>query len=237
MFADVTCATLSNKNINTLISSFNKEIENISNWFKSNKLSLNLTKTNYVIFRTRNRGVPTTIPNIQIDGSTILRLQTVKFLGIMINEFLNWSIHITDICKCLAKNIGLLSKLKYLLPKNVLFMIYNSIVLPYLNYCNHIWGNTYKSQLSKLYILQKKAARIITKSHVRSPSAPLFKELQILSIYDLITLNTLIFMYSINANSLSDKYSFVLNSNIHNYNTVESRYKEVGYNKNPLITR
>ena len=46
MFADDTCATLSNTNINTLISSFNKEIENISNWFKSDKLSLNLTKTN-----------------------------------------------------------------------------------------------------------------------------------------------------------------------------------------------
>ena len=61
LFADDTCGTLSNKNINTLISSFNKEIENISNWSKSNKLSLNLTKTNYVIFRTRNRGVPTTI--------------------------------------------------------------------------------------------------------------------------------------------------------------------------------
>ena len=54
-----------------------------------------------------------------------------------------------------------------------------SLVLPYLNYCNHIWGNTYKYHLSKLYILQKKAVRIITKSHVQSPSAPLFKELQI----------------------------------------------------------
>ena len=221
LFADDTCATLSDKNMNTLISSFNKEIEKISNWFKSNKLSLNLTKTNYVIFRTRNRRVPTTTQEIQIDGLIISRLQNVKFLGIMINEFLNWNIHITDICKRLAKNIGLLFKLKYLLPKNVLFMIYNSLVLPYLNYCNNIWGNTYKSHLSKMYILQKKAVRIITKSHVQSPSAPLFKELQILSIYDLITLNTLIFMYSINANILPDKFSnmFVSNSNIHNYFT------------------
>ena len=71
---------------------------------------------------------------------------------------MNWNIHITDICKRLAKNIGLLFKLKYVLPKNVLFMIYDSLVLPYLNYCNNIWGNTYKSHLSKLYILQKKAA-------------------------------------------------------------------------------
>ena len=59
-------------------------------------------------------------------------------------------------------------------------MIYDSLVLPYLNYCNHILANTYKSHLSKLYILQKKAVRTITKSHVQSPSAPLFKELQIL---------------------------------------------------------
>ena len=60
----------------------------------------------------------------------------------------------------------------------------------YLNDCNNIWDNTYKSHLSK-YILQKKAVRIISKSHVQSPSAPLFKELQISSIYEnLITLNT-----------------------------------------------
>ena len=62
------------------------------------------------------------------------------------------------------------------------------------------------------------AVRIITKSHVQSQSAPLFKELQILSIYDLITLNTLICMYSITANILPDQFSnmFVSNSNTHN---------------------
>ena len=75
------------------------------------------------------------------------------------NEFLNWNIHITDICKSLARNVGLLSKLKFVLPKNVLHTIYNSIVLPYFNYCNYVWG--------------KKAVRIITKSHIRSPNAPL----------------------------------------------------------------
>ena len=96
-------STLSDKNMNTLISSFNKEIENISSWFKSNKLSLNLTKTSYVIFRTRNRRVPTTTQKIQIDGLIISRLQNFKFLGIMTNEFLKWNIYITDICKRLAK--------------------------------------------------------------------------------------------------------------------------------------
>ena len=78
--------------------------------------------------RSQETSLNITTQEIQIDGLIISRLQNVKFLGIMINEFLNWNIHITDICKRLAKNIGLLFKLKYLLPKNVLFMIYNSLV-------------------------------------------------------------------------------------------------------------
>ena len=105
-------------------------------------------------------------------------------------------------------------------------MIYNSLVLSRLNYCNYVWGNTYKSHLLKLYIYQKKAVRIITKSNKRSPSAPLFKNLQILSIYDLVTLNTLIFMYSIEAKILPDKFCnmFILNSNVHSYFTRQSYY-------------
>ena len=122
-------------------------------------------------------------------------------------------------CKCLAKNIGLLSKLKYILPTNVLYMIFNCLVLPYYSYCNQIWGNTYKSHLSKLFTLQKKAVKIVTKSHVCSSSAPLFKKLNMLSVYDLITLNTLIFMYSASTKLLPDKYCkmFMLNSSIHHY--------------------
>ena len=108
--------------------------------------------------------------------------------------------------------------LKYLLPNNVLFMIYNSLVLPHLNYCNHIWGNTlYKSHLSKLYILQKKAVRIITKSHVLSPSAPLFKELQLLSIYQYFDFDVLYQYTNILPDNLSNM--FVSNSNINNYLT------------------
>ena len=105
-------------------------------------------------------------------------------------------------------------------------MIYNSLVLPHLNYCNYIWGNTYKSHLLKLYTFQKKAVRIITKSHIRFPSTPLFKKLQILSIYDLITLNTLICMYSVQAKIVPDKYCnmFIQNSNIHSYFTRQSHH-------------
>ena len=100
-------------------------------------------------------------------------------------------------------------------------MIYNCLVLPHLNYCNQVWGNTYKSHILKLFTLQKKAVRIISKSHGLSPSSPLFKKLRLLSIYDLVTLNTLIFMFNVHAKVIPDKYCnmFILNSNVHTYNT------------------
>ena len=71
LFADDTVATLSGKNLQTLVSSVNREISNVSLWFKVNKLSLNLSKTNYIIFRTRKRRVPTNLPEIFIDDVII----------------------------------------------------------------------------------------------------------------------------------------------------------------------
>ena len=105
-------------------------------------------------------------------------------------------------------------------------MIYNSLVLPHLNYCNYIWGNTYKSHLMKLYIFQKRAIRIITKSHVHSPSKPLFKKLKALPIFDLITFNTLFFMYSVQVKALPETYCnmFTVNSNVHPYFTRQQNH-------------
>ena len=157
LFADDTVATLSGKNLQTLVSSVNKEISNVSLWFKANKLSLNHSKTNYIIFRTRKRGVPTNLPEILIDDVIINKVDNVKFLGVTINEYLDWSTHTSVISKSVARSVGILSKLKFILPSNILKLIYNSLILPHLSYCNHIWGNTFKSHLKQLHILQKKS--------------------------------------------------------------------------------
>ena len=111
--------------------------------------------------------------------------------------------------------------MKFILPSNVLNILYNSLVLPHLNYCNYIWGNTYKSHLQKLYILQKKSIRLITKSHMQSASKPLLKKNHILPLHELITFNTLIFMYSVKNGIFPLEYCsmFTLNSNIYPYAT------------------
>ncbi|XP_041475025.1 uncharacterized protein LOC121423667 [Lytechinus variegatus] len=220
-FADDICALMSSSNIKTLVLSVNREIAKVSTWFKANKLSLNIAKTNYIIFRSRNKRVPHDLPHIIIDNLVISKLKNIKFLGVTFNELMDWSIHISEICKSLSKYVGILYKLKFILPSNILNILYSSLILPHLNYCNCIWGNTYKSRLLKPYILQKKSIRLITKSHMQSASKPLFKKMNILPLHELITLNTLIFMYSVKNHIFPLKYCnmFSLNLNVHSYAT------------------
>ena len=88
--------------------------------------------------------------------------QERKFLGIIIHENLSWKPRITSICDKVAKVLGILSKSRRHLPSVTLKTLYYSFFLPYINYCNLMWASTYASYLEPLYLLQKKAIRIIT---------------------------------------------------------------------------
>ena len=88
--------------------------------------------------------------------------QERKFLGKIIYENLSWKPRITSTCDKVAKIIGILSKSRRYLPSVTLKTLYYSFFLPYINYCNLMWASTYASYLEPLYLLQKKAIRIIT---------------------------------------------------------------------------
>ena len=88
-------------------------------------------------------------------------------------------------------------------------------------YCNVSWGNTYSSHLQKLFTLQKRAIRLISNSHYRSPSAPLFIELGYLPIDDLVAFNSLSFMFKLHMPGPPSVFDdlFVKNSVVHSHNT------------------
>ena len=86
---------------------------------------------------------------INICGSQVKQVSSLKFLGVTIDHKLNWSDHINVVCNTLAKNIGVIYRLKSL-PKTILKMIYNSIVLPYLYYNIIAWGNSYLAYINKV---------------------------------------------------------------------------------------
>src|SRR5678815_1497408 len=88
LFADDTNVFLSNASYDQLFELANEELKAAYDWFKANKLSLNLSKTNFILFRSNKKQIPPTTRDITIDGITIPQVTTSKFLGVHIDQSL-----------------------------------------------------------------------------------------------------------------------------------------------------
>ena len=175
LFGDDTSIYHSDRDSATLIRKTNCELDKLSDWFKANKLSLNLKKTNYIIFRARNKPIPSRDNlNVLIDSIKMKRLATTKFLGTYINEHLDWKPHISHVALKMAKSIGIINKVKHFITSPTRRILYCSLVLPYIQYCNIVWAKTYPTNLDKIMKLQKRAVRIIANAPYREPTDPLF---------------------------------------------------------------
>jgi len=220
LFADDTTILFSHKNIESQIYFVNEQLKEVSNWFKANKLSVNASKTNYMLLGTPQM---TSINHIDIilDNTLLERVHHTKFLGVIIDECLTWKEHIDCVSKTISRNIGVINKLKYFIPDRILYTLYCTLVLPYLNYGILIWGKTYKTYLDKLVKLQKWAIRAISNSHYRSHTGPLFAKYNVLNVNDMYTLELGVFMYKYSINRLPNVFNdyFTKRSDIHNYQT------------------
>ena len=181
----------------------------------------NFKKTKYVLYHSKRKRIPPNIDSIRIENNVIERTESINVLGILIHESLEWKHHIVNISSKLSRSIGVLSKLRNVLPSRVMVSIYNAIILPHLNYCNEIWGKTYKVHVDKLYILQKRAIQTVTNSDFRSPSIPHFVKLNIIPLFELVKLNVSIFMFKYYKAILPAVFNnmFKTNSSFHNYHT------------------
>ena len=161
------------------------------------------------------------VSNIKIDGNNIRQVNKTKFLGIIIEEHLNWAMHISHLCNIIARNVGILQKLRYFIPTYVLKILYHSLVLSHLQYCTLLWANSYHSHLHKLRLLQKKATRIISNTDYLAHSSKLFLNLKLLKLDDIMKFQLGTFMYKLKYNKLPNviPHMFVTNENIHSHNT------------------
>jgi len=221
LFADDTTLSYSHKNILSKIDRINKELEKVANWFKANKLSVNASKTNFMIMGTQQKTAKCIDQiNIILDGTQLTRVNQTKFLGVIIDENLTWKDHIDGISKTISRNVGVLNKLKHFIPKRILFSLYCTLILPYISYGILLWGATYKIFLDKIFKLQKRAMRIISNSHFRSHSAPIFKNLKVLNVYDMYKIELGVFMYK----HFNDQLPQIFNTYFNKLIDINDRY-------------
>ena len=89
----------------------NQELAKVTDWFYANKLSLNLNKTNYVLFCSHRKKLPSIINQLLINGLSIPRATSVKFLGTYLDQYLTWNEHIKLISQKVAKNVGIMARI------------------------------------------------------------------------------------------------------------------------------
>ena len=170
----------------------NNHISKVYDWLAMNKLSLNVKKTKYIVFHAINKNIEGVIPELNINGIIIERVQNFKFLGIFFNEHMLWKTHIDIVANKLIKFSGILNKLKRFLPSYILRTLYFSMVQSRLTYGLLARGFEYQ----RFVKLQKRFMRIITLSTYNAHTEPLFRNLEILTINNLYDLNYLKFVYN-----------------------------------------
>jgi len=229
LFADDTNIFMSHRDLPTLIRTLNVELKLLSTWFIANKLSLNVDKTHFIIFRgTRKRcsSDAVLLDKLIIEDKPINQVKNAKFLGVFIDEHLTWDVHIDNLKLKVSKTCGIINKVKHKLPRSILLLIYNSLLLPYLQYCAMIWvcNVSNQSKLSSLLAIQKRAIRNICLLNYRDHTAPFFNKLNLLQVKDIGLLQVSQFMYKANHLLLPNHFCnlFVRNSAVHRHNTRQS---------------
>ena len=102
--------------------------------------------------------------NIIVNRNAADYRNETKYLGVVIDSSLSFGSHVDYISNKISKNVGLMYRLAYFVPMYVLLNVYYTLAYPYLIYCNLVWGDSASVHLNKLFLMQKKAVRIITDS-------------------------------------------------------------------------
>ena len=188
-------------------------------WLRANKISLNTSKTEIVLFRSKRKTITKKL-NFRISGQNIPISKSVKYLGVMLNENLSWDSHMAYILPKLNRGLGLLSKIRYYVPKFLLRTIYFCLFNSHLIYASQIWAQQ-KTILQKLQILQNKALRIINFKPHDTAANELFFSNKILKISDYLKLLNCLFVKDVlteNSLKIFSEY-FERSENQHNHQT------------------
>ena len=110
--SDDTNVVISNRSLKTLRKSMNEELESLYDWLCANRLSLNVATTEFLLFRNNLRENRNFNFTLRLSNKTVHESHHVKYLGILIDNKLNWKSHINELTKTLGRAIGLLNKIR-----------------------------------------------------------------------------------------------------------------------------
>jgi hypothetical protein len=194
-YADDTTIITSDNNIERLYENTNSELEKIHNWLKANKLSLNLSKSVYMIISNKSN---LAIQNVAINNISLQQVTEAKVLGIMLDNKLSFKSHIEHVGRKISKITYIIYRMKSYVPQKTLKLLYFALAYPHLMYNITVWGSASSHLLNKLVVQQKRLIRLVYGSQeYLAHTNPMFKELSLLKLTDIYKVNVSVYIYKI----------------------------------------
>jgi hypothetical protein len=224
LFADDTTCLGKGKILSELTLYVNQELQKIANWFRSNKMAVNTNKTKFIIFRTRGKPINPIDCRLLFNGNEIGKpedpsliyeierihnegsLTSFKLLGVLLDEYLSFDDHINSLCTKISKSLFCINRVKNFVNQETKKTLYFAMIHSHLSYCINVYSSANSTSLNRLILKQKEAIRIICNTGFREHTAPLFKQLKILPLNELIHLSKLKFMHSFYHNKLPESF-------------------------------
>lgn len=183
-FADDTNLLCSEKNPDILKKKMNEDLRLIFQWLCANRLSLNVSKTEFIVFKPPRKQLQKRF-TLKMNGTMLFESNKIKYLGIIMDDKLTWKHHLYELRKKINRAVGIIYKMKNLCPPRVLLSLYYALIHSHLNYGICVWGNADSHEINKVFLAQKKAVRILSNADYLAPTDPLFSNLGLLKIEDI----------------------------------------------------
>ena len=191
-FADDTNLTYFGDSVEKINKSINIDLKLLVHWLSANKIALNVSKTELVFFKPNRKKIDYDI-KIKLNGKKIYPTTSVRYLGVKIDSNLNWKEHWNHVSIKLNRANAILSKLRHYVNTQTLHSVYHSFFESHFNDVNIVWGQSIDAT-HRLFLLQKKAIRIINFQHRIAHTSPLFHNSKIVKFYDKISIENCVFI-------------------------------------------
>ena len=228
LFADDTNIFAEGRDHVELFRKVNRGLEELSRWFRCNKLTLNLKKTEYVYFGgIGGRVVPA--GGLSIGEDSIRRVDGARFLGVWVDEGLKWSGQIERVKTKVGRLLGVLGRAKASLGGDSVHRLYNALVLPHLQYCLLVWGDFEEGRNKvlgdSLLKYQKRFMGLIAGKKGKYHSDPIFSQLGLLKVGDLYRQQLRVYAWKSIRGKLPENQVSMLSkvSDVHKHNTRNSK--------------
>jgi hypothetical protein len=186
LFADDATLAFVANNLQSLNKIVNDDLDAVQIWLNVNKLTLNIPKTNYLLFfNQKPNTTKKVIFTVKINNTLLTRTLAATILGVTLDQHLTFQDHIKKVKSKLSSALFILTRVRGCLSFSTAIQFYHSFFASHLSYCLSVWGSSAQSYLHPIQVLQNRYLKKILYCHRRTHSSIIYKQLSILPLLDL----------------------------------------------------